>query len=106
MAHAQRDFAYHFDKALHVLEEMGFAQKFDGTFSSAHVGQVKSQPAFFEHVLGKLNGIAEHEILFWDDSAPNIVTARQSGLQAEIYTTFADFTIKMSRYLDQNDTML
>ena len=93
-------------RTAYILNEMGFAQKFEGIFSSAHVGQVKSQPAFFEHVLRKLNGIAAHEILFWDDSAPNIVTARQSGLQAEIYTTFADFTIKMSRYLDQNDTML
>ena len=93
-------------RTAYILEEMGFAQKFDGIFSSAHVGQVKSQPAFFEHVLRKLNGIAAHEILFWDDSAPNIATARQFGLQAEIYTTFADFTRKMSRYLDQNDTML
>ncbi|MFL5663923.1 MAG: HAD family hydrolase [Ktedonobacteraceae bacterium] len=93
-------------RTAYILEEMGFAQKFDGIFSSAHVGQVKSQPAFFEHVLRKLNGIAAHEILFWDDSAPNVATARQSGLQAEIYTTFADFTIKMSRYLDQNDATL
>jgi FMN phosphatase YigB (HAD superfamily) len=67
---------------------------------------VKSQPAFFEHVLRKLNGIAAHEILFWDDSAPNIATARQSGLQAEIYTTFADFNAKMHSYLGDTYTTL
>ena len=85
---------------------MGFAQKFDGSFSSAHVGQVKNQPAFFEHVLRQLDGTKAHEILFWDDSAPNIATARQSGLQAEIYTSFADFNVKMSRYLGNTDLRL
>jgi putative hydrolase of the HAD superfamily len=78
-------------RTAYILEQMGFADKFDGIFSSAHIGYMKPQAAFFEQVIRELGNISTHDILFWDDSPGNIAAAREVGLQAELYTNFADF---------------
>ncbi|MDQ6660920.1 MAG: HAD-IA family hydrolase [Chloroflexota bacterium] len=86
----------------YILEQMGFAQKFDGMFSSAYVGHMKPDAAFFEHIVLTLDDVQTQEILFWDDSPQNVATAREVGLHAEIYRTFADFEKKLSGYLDKS----
>lgn len=78
-------------RTAYILEQMGFAEKFDGMFSSGHIGYAKPQRAFFMYVLSQLNGIEANEIFFWDDTPANVAAAREAGLQAEIYTSFADF---------------
>ncbi|MBO0795430.1 MAG: HAD-IA family hydrolase [Ktedonobacteraceae bacterium] len=85
-------------RTAYILQEMGFARHFDGMFSSSSIGCVKTDPAFFEHVLRTLEGVQAHEILFWDDLVENVETARKVGLQAEVYTSYQDFIEKMSRF--------
>ena len=84
----------------YLLDRMGFAQQFDGAFSSAHVGYMKHDPAFFAQVLQQL-GVPARDVLFWDDSPGNVATARMAGLHAERYCGVADFAETMRQYLQQ-----
>lgn len=88
-------------RAAYILNEMGFAGKFDGMFSSASLGYMKHEPAFFISVLDALPGIQAQEILFWDDSPGNVATARAVGMQAELYTNFSAYEKHMSHYLER-----
>jgi FMN phosphatase YigB (HAD superfamily) len=69
-------------------------------FSSAYIGYMKHNRAFFEAVLRELDGVKAEEILFWDDSAGNVATAQEAGLHAEQYTRFEDFRRKIHMYLN------
>lgn len=86
---------YRTDYLLHTL---GFAQQFDGAFSSVDLGFLKTDAAFFEAVLRFFDPCRPTEILFWDDSAANVAMARSVGLQAEIYNNFANFLAAMKDY--------
>jgi putative hydrolase of the HAD superfamily len=86
-------------RTAYILNYMGFAKQFDGTFSSAYVGYMKRDRAFFEHVLHVLKDVKAQEILFWDDIVENVEVARQTGLRAEIYTTFEEFEKNVEVYL-------
>lgn len=79
---------------------MGFADAFDDMFSSAYIGYMKHNRAFFEAVLRELDGVKAEEILFWDDSAGNVATAQEAGLHAELYSKFEDFQGKICKYLN------
>ncbi len=87
-------------RTAYILNEMGFAGKFDGMFSSAHIGCMKHEPAFFAAVLEALPDVQAREILFWDDSPANVATARATGIQAELYTNFANYEKQMSKHLN------
>jgi putative hydrolase of the HAD superfamily len=82
----------------YLLTQMGLAGQFDGCFSSAHLGYMKDDPAFFRAVLRAFPGAQASDILFWDDFPPNVETARAVGLRAEVYTTFANFKQQMRLY--------
>ncbi len=86
-------------RATYLMDQLGLSQFFDGIFVSGVIGYMKDNPAFFEHVLLKLAPIPVQEILFWDDSELNVRVARAAGLQAEVYTDFADFQHKMQTYI-------
>lgn len=81
----------------YILERKGFAQQFDGAFSSCHVGCMKHDPAFFSQVLERL-GVSAQAVLFWDDSPGNVATAQTAGLHAERYSSVADFAQTMRQY--------
>lgn len=88
-------------RTAYILNEMGFAGKFDGMFSSASIGYMKHEPAFFMSVLDALPGVQAQEILFWDDSPGNVAIARAAGIQAELYTNFSFYEKQMSHYLER-----
>jgi putative hydrolase of the HAD superfamily len=83
----------------YLLTRMGLASQFDGCYSSAHIGYMKDNPAFFQQVLQTLPGTPASDVLFWDDSPGNVATARIVGLLAEVYTTFVDFEQRLRQYL-------
>ena len=85
-------------RTAYILHEMGFANAFDGMFSSAYIGYMKHDKAFFAAVLCELDGVKAEEILFWDDSPGNVATAKEAGLQAELYCNFEDFQHTLSQY--------
>jgi putative hydrolase of the HAD superfamily len=82
----------------YMMEHMGFDKLFDGIFSSAHIGHIKPQKEFYQSIIKKLSLPAE-QILFWDDTPSHINGAKKSGIQAELYTSFDDFKLKMSAIL-------
>lgn len=86
-------------RTAYIWEQMRFGLDFDGIFSSVHIGYEKTHPEFFRHILKKLDGVRPDEILFWDDRADNVATAREVGLRAEVYTGFEDFVEKMQEYV-------
>lgn len=85
-------------RTAYILQELGFSQLFDGMFSSAHIGYMKNQPQFFETLLRELDRRQPAEMLFWDDSAGNVATAKSVGIQAEVYSNFASFLLTMRNY--------
>lgn len=82
----------------YIASEMGLARSFDGIFSSANLGYLKSEPDFFAAIMRHLPAIDTSEVLFWDDTARNVQVARASGLHAELYTDFASFCHTMDTY--------
>jgi putative hydrolase of the HAD superfamily len=85
-------------RTAYILDHMGFANAFDGMFSSAHIGYTKRDQRFFAHILQKLHPVKATEILFWDDTPAKVATAHAAGLQAEVYHDFAAFMEKMKQY--------
>jgi putative hydrolase of the HAD superfamily len=83
----------------YIREQMGFADAFDGLFASAEIGYMKHDPAFFAHLLHTLGPVPPSTVLFWDDSATNVATARSVGLCAKVYHGFAAFQQTMATYV-------
>ncbi len=86
-------------RTAYILEKMGFEHIFDGQFVSSEMGVKKPDPAFFERVVQELQPHDAEEILFWDDRLENVEAARASGINAEVYTTFAAFEEQMKELL-------
>lgn len=66
----------------HMHENLGYAQLFDDTFYSYELRVAKPDPAYFRAVLDRL-GVPADEVLFVDDNAANVESARGVGLRAE-----------------------
>lgn len=70
----------------------------DGIFTSCEIGFKKTSQEFFQYVLHALPvGTQPTDIVFWDDSWRHVTVANAVGIHAELYTTFEDFTQKMTR---------
>lgn len=85
-------------RADYLFNKIGFVNSFDKMYVSAHLGHKKTNKEFFEKLVNDLNSIRKDEILFWDDDMENINTAKEFGINAELYTTFEDFKKKMDDY--------
>lgn len=75
----------------YILTTMHLGEAFDGVFASCTLGVMKDNEAFFHFVLDKLEGIEHKEILFWDDSAKNVETAKNAGIRGNVYTNYTGF---------------
>jgi putative hydrolase of the HAD superfamily len=65
----------------HMRTALGYDDLFDVSCYSCDLGTVKPEAAFFERALA-LIGAAPADVLFVDDSAPNVAGAREVGLAA------------------------
>lgn len=59
----------------------GFLARFDRVFVSHEIGHRKPHPEAFQHVLQAI-AVPAHEVLLFDDLAPNIAAASALGIQA------------------------
>jgi putative hydrolase of the HAD superfamily len=89
-------------RAEYLFNKIGFINSFDKMYVSAHLGHKKTNKEFFEKLVNDLIDIKKDEILFWDDDIENINTAKEFGINAELYTTFKDFKQKMKDYYFKN----
>ena len=68
--------------AVHWEKFQGFQGLFDVTLSSHLIGAIKPDQAAFEYAI-QACGVPQSDILFFDDSWPNVEAAQACGLQAE-----------------------
>jgi len=79
--------------------KMGFADLFDGIFSSAEIGYKKPSQEFFAGVLKRMGSVKKEEVIFWDDDSDNVMGAGKFGFKSQLYKGFDGFKQKMSEYL-------
>ena len=62
-------------------ERFEWLRWFDGVVVSGRVRMVKPEPAIFRHLLGTF-GLVASETVFIDDHEPNVIAARDAGIDA------------------------
>jgi putative hydrolase of the HAD superfamily len=67
-----------------IMVERGYNTWFDQTFYSCDVGLAKPDPAYFRAILAAID-VPASSVLFVDDNAANVESARGVGLHAEQY---------------------
>jgi putative hydrolase of the HAD superfamily len=69
----------------------GFLEHFDHVTFSCELGLYKPQAPIYEHSFKGLN-VAPEETLFIDDKIENVEGAREVGMNAELFTTWEEFS--------------
>jgi putative hydrolase of the HAD superfamily len=87
-------------RAEYMRATMGFAEVFDRLFFSCELGCQKPDHDYYQIVEGEL-GLQGQAILFWDDSALNVQSARRWGWNAEVYSEFGAFEKRLGEYLPE-----
>jgi putative hydrolase of the HAD superfamily len=80
----------------YILDKTGFANSFDRTYSSAHLGHKKPDREFFEKIIKDFKDIEQREILFIDDDPKNIEGAKKFGIETELYTNIENLKKKIA----------
>ncbi len=65
-------------------ENLGYADLLDGSFYSYDLGLAKPDPAYFVEI-GRRLDLPAGEVLFVDDNAANVESARSVGMRAETW---------------------
>jgi putative hydrolase of the HAD superfamily len=91
-------------RASYMSETLGYAALFDSQFYSCRLRVVKPSAAYFHEILSAINVPAQN-VLFLDDSAVNVASARDAGLHAvrfqldkgatELTRKLADFGLRV-----------
>ena len=66
----------------YMHDTFGYGELFDGAFYSYEMGLAKPDPAYFTAILDTV-GLPAGDVLFLDDNAGNVESARSVGLRAE-----------------------
>jgi putative hydrolase of the HAD superfamily len=82
----------------YIRDVMGLGKRLDGIFSSACIGHLKDDRRFFEHIIEDLASLRPEEMLFFDDLAANVASARGAGLHAELYVNREGFRGALGRF--------
>ncbi|MFT3873242.1 MAG: HAD-IA family hydrolase [Nocardioides sp.] len=83
-------------RASYMKANLGYDDLFDVCCYSCELGRMKPAPGFFERAVARI-GAAPGEVLFIDDTEPNVVAARVAGLAAIHW----DFTQGQQTLVDQ-----
>lgn len=83
------------NRAKFLLEDMSFADNFDGHFISCFVGYRKCHDNFWTHTLQELKkefpDIEPNEVAFFDDIQNNVDVASKHRIQAFLFTDMEQF---------------
>ena len=86
-------------RSQYIWETLGLKNYFDGLFSSAHLGFLKSDIGFWEEAYKKISNYEKQEILVWDDEEPLVEQAKAFGFKSELYKDYESFILKMKNYV-------
>jgi FMN phosphatase YigB (HAD superfamily) len=81
-----------------VWNVKGLSEWLTGKFVSHEVGYEKKDKEFFAHVLSELNVREPSRVLFFDDSKSKVESAKELGINAQLYTNFEAF----KKYVEEN----
>lgn len=86
----------------YLRDTMGFEKIFDGVFSSADIGSKKPDADFYEFVCSTLEkeGINRSEIVYTDDSASCVESAKALGIESFTYTEFSAFQAYLTQFIE------
>jgi len=77
-------------RAEYMRTQMGFSGMFDRLYFSCELGYQKPDHAYYAAIEQDL-GLTGDRILFWDDSAIHVESAREMGWNAKVYTGYEPF---------------
>lgn len=83
-------------RTLYLWDSLKLKDCFRGIFSSAELGDLKSEPEFWEKVHSRLGKPNKDQITVWDDDRENVRAAESFGFQAKFYDGFESFRNRMS----------
>lgn len=86
-------------RAEYLWEVVGLKEYFDGMFASPYLGYAKPNVKFWESIHEQLGNPEKDTVLVWDDKQENVDSAKQFGYNAELYTDYQGFQIRMEKYL-------
>jgi putative hydrolase of the HAD superfamily len=89
-------------RAEYMTTVMGFSEVLDRLFFSHSLGCQKPDHAYYRLIEEALE-VEGSSILFWDDSAVNVASAREFGWHAEVYTDFQDLEEKLAAHLGRGE---
>lgn len=81
-----------------LLENLHLKNYFQSIFSSSTLGYKKTQPEFWATIFQSLSPLKRTDILVWDDDSENVLSARNFGFQAELYTDFASYQKTLEKF--------
>jgi FMN phosphatase YigB (HAD superfamily) len=79
---------------------VGLKNHFDGIFASYELRCKKPEKEFWEIIWQKLKTPDKQEILVWDNEEAIIQSAKDFGFQAEVYTSFEEYTKQLKSFLE------
>jgi len=79
---------------------MGLDKIVDGIFSAAYLGTKKPNQNFWQEIFSRIQPAKKDEVLVWDDSQENVVSASDFGFNSELYTNYDAFLKTMDKYLN------
>jgi len=84
------------DLFLFIKKKYNLERYFDFMFSSSDIKHKKPELESYEWVVKKL-AIDPKEVIFIDDKESNVISAKELGWQAHLYTNFDDFNKIISK---------
>lgn len=85
----------------YLTEVLGLGKHVDEVFISAHLGQKKPHPGFYNAIQKQID-LKPEEILFFDDDEENVKGAKGVGWQAYLYKNFKDFEKNINQSFELN----
>lgn len=83
----------------YLWNDLGLKNYFIDIFDSAKLGCKKPEIEFWAAIYDQLGQCPKEEVLVWDDKQENVDSARQFGFQAELFTTYDEYTKTLKKHL-------
>jgi len=84
-------------RAAYLEDQLRLGNLFDGLFFSCRLGCQKPELKFYEIASSRVP-VEPNEILFLDDIIENVLAAKKTGWNAELYTIGMDFSAILKKY--------
>lgn len=88
-------------RADYLWDTLGLNKSFDGLFASGYIGYKKPEPEFWSAIHEKIGSPDKSEVLVFDNKQEHVDSAKASGFQAELFTSFPAYNLKIQALLEK-----